>query len=103
MIVEGFDTELLHIFGETAFKIATIVPSTYGAFSENEFFIGILIMNVVQFIRIPPVVMVSSPRNVLRGIGIFIDMQGVLLLWRLIIVVLVMFEEVYFNLSKAFV
>ena len=80
MIVEGFDTELLHIFGETAFEVATIVPSTYRAFCKDEFFIGILVMNVAQFVGISPIVMVSSPRNVLRGIGIFIDMQGVLLL-----------------------
>ena len=60
-------------------------------------------MNVVQFIGIATIVMVGSPCNVLRGFSIFIDMQRILLLRRHIIIVVVMVEEVDFNLSEAFI
>ena len=103
MIIQGFDTKLLHIFSKTALKVATIVPGTYGAFCKDEFFIRVLIMNIVQFIGISTIVMVGSPCNVLRGFSIFIDMQRVLLLRRHIIIVVVMVEKVDFNLSKAFI
>ena len=96
-IIDGTDTQFLHIPQKGLFHIPTGIPFSYRSLRENQFLIRPCLMYGQQLLTITTIIMISASRKIPCSLLILKNPQRILTLILHIVIIIIVVERIYLN------